>query len=45
MEGALTTLFGHAQYHRGQVVTYVTLLGGKATDTDYVFFCKLTPLA
>ena len=44
VEGALTTLFGHAQYHRGQVVTYVSLLGGKAVDTDYVFFCKLTPL-
>jgi len=44
VEGALTTLFGHAQYHRGQVVTYVTLLGGTAVDTDYVFFCKLTPL-
>jgi len=44
VEGVLTTLFGHAQYHRGQVVTYVTLLGGKAVDTDYVFFSKPTKL-
>lgn len=44
VEGILTTLFGHAQYHRGQVVTYVHLLGGKPVDTDYVFFSKPTKL-
>lgn len=44
VEGALTTLFGHAQYHRGQVVTYVHLLGGTTADTDYVFFSKPTKL-
>ncbi len=44
IEGALSTLNGHAHYHRGQVVTCVTLLGGKAVDTDYFFWCHLTPL-
>lgn len=44
VEGVLTTLFGHAQYHRGQVTTYVHLLGGKTVDTDYVFYAKPTKL-
>ena len=44
VEGVLTTLTSHACYHRGQVVTYVALLGGTAMDTDYLFWCKLPPL-
>lgn len=44
VEGALTTLMGHANYHRGQIVTYVHLLGGKPVDTDYFYWLKLTPL-
>ena len=44
VEGVLTQVFGHAWYHRGQIAQLVALLGGKAVDTDYIFWCKLTPL-
>jgi len=44
VEGILTQVFGHAWYHRGQIAQLVAMLGGKAVDTDYIFWCKLTPL-
>jgi uncharacterized damage-inducible protein DinB len=44
VEGILTQTFGHAGYHRGQIAQLVVGLGGKAVDTDYVLWCKLTPL-
>lgn len=44
IEGVLTQTFGHAWYHRGQIASLVAGLGGKAVDTDYVFWCKLKPL-
>ncbi len=44
IEGILTQMFGHAWYHRGQIASLVAALGGKAIDTDYIFWCKLTPL-
>jgi uncharacterized damage-inducible protein DinB len=44
VEGVLTQTFGHAWYHRGQIAQLVALLEGKAVDTDYIFWCKLTPL-
>lgn len=44
VEGVLTQVFGHAWYHRGQIAQLVAGLGGKAVDTDYVFWCKLTPI-
>ena len=44
VEGILTQVFGHAWYHRGQIAQLVALLGGKAVDTDYIFWCKLTPV-
>ena len=44
LEGLLTQVFGHAWYHRGQIAQLVALLGGKAVDTDYIFWCKLTPI-
>ncbi|HEY1187415.1 MAG TPA: DinB family protein [Gemmata sp.] len=44
VEGALTQTFGHAWYHRGQIAQLVAGLGGTAVDTDYIFWCKLTPL-
>ncbi len=44
VEGMLTQMFGHAWYHRGQIAQLVAGLGGKAVDTDYIFWCKLTPL-
>jgi uncharacterized damage-inducible protein DinB len=44
LEGMLTQVFGHAWYHRGQIASLVADLGGKAVDTDYLFWCKLTPL-
>jgi uncharacterized damage-inducible protein DinB len=44
VEGVLTQTFGHAWYHRGQIAQLVAALGGKAVDTDYIFWCKLTPL-
>lgn len=44
VEGILTQVFGHAWYHRGQIAQLVAGLGGKAVDTDYIFWCKLTPI-
>jgi uncharacterized damage-inducible protein DinB len=44
VEGILTQTFGHAWYHRGQIAQLVAMLGGKAVDTDYIFWCKLAPL-
>ena len=44
VEGVLTQTFGHAWYHRGQIASLVAGLGGKAVDTDYIFWCKLKPL-
>jgi uncharacterized damage-inducible protein DinB len=44
VEGVLTQVFGHAWYHRGQIAQLVAELGGKAVDTDYIFWCKLTPV-
>ncbi len=43
IEGLLTQTFGHAWYHRGQIAHLVASLGGKAVDTDYFFWCNLTP--
>lgn len=34
----LVQVFGHAWYHRGQIATLVADLGGKAIDTDYIFW-------
>jgi uncharacterized damage-inducible protein DinB len=42
VEGVLTQVFGHAWYHRGQIAQLVALLGGKAVDTDYIFWSKPT---
>jgi uncharacterized damage-inducible protein DinB len=44
VEGVLTQVFGHAWYHRGQIAQLVAGLGGKAVDTDYIFWCKLAPI-
>jgi uncharacterized damage-inducible protein DinB len=44
VEGVLTQVFGHAWYHRGQIAQLVAGLGGNAVDTDYIFWCKLTPV-
>lgn len=44
LEGILTQVNGHAWYHRGQIAMLVADLGGKAVDTDYIFFAKLQPL-
>ena len=38
VETVLTQLTGHAWYHRGQIASLVAGLGGKAVDTDYVFW-------
>lgn len=45
VEGILTQTFGHAWYHRGQIAQLVAMLGGKAVDTDYILWCKLTPIS
>ena len=42
VEGVLTQVFGHAFYHRGQIAQLVAALGGKAVDTDYLFWSKPT---
>ena len=44
VEGVLTQTFGHAWYHRGQIAQLVAKLGGKAVDTDYIFWSKPTPI-
>ena len=44
IEGILTQTFGHAWYHRGQIAQLVAELGGQAVDTDYIFWCKLSPI-
>ncbi|HEX3148153.1 MAG TPA: DinB family protein [Gemmataceae bacterium] len=44
VEGVLTQVNGHAWYHRGQIAQLVAKLGGKAVDTDYIFWCKLAPI-
>lgn len=44
VEGILTQVFGHAWYHRGQIAQLVAGLGGKAVDTDYIFWSKLQPI-
>jgi uncharacterized damage-inducible protein DinB len=44
VEGVLTQVFGHAWYHRGQIAQLVAGLGGKAVDTDYIFWCRPTPV-
>ena len=44
VEGILTQVFGHAWYHRGQIAQLVAGLGGKAVDTDYVYWCQLEPI-
>jgi uncharacterized damage-inducible protein DinB len=38
VEGVLTQTFGHAWYHRGQIAQLVAGLGGRAVDTDYIFW-------
>jgi uncharacterized damage-inducible protein DinB len=40
IEGILTQMLIHAPYHRGQLAQLVALLGGKAVDTDYLFWCN-----
>lgn len=38
VDEVLTQLFGHAWYHRGQIAQLVAALGGKAVDTDYIYW-------
>lgn len=38
----LTQVFGHAWYHRGQIAMLVSDLGGKAIDTDYIYWNRPT---
>jgi uncharacterized damage-inducible protein DinB len=40
VEGTLTQVNGHAWYHRAQIATLVAGLGGKAIDTDYIFWAR-----
>jgi len=40
VEGILTQVNGHAWYHRGQIASLVAAAGGKAIDSDYIFFAK-----
>jgi len=40
VEGLLTQVFGHAWYHRGQLAQLVVAVGGRAVDTDYIFWSK-----
>jgi len=40
IEHALTQLNVHALYHRGQVESLVSRLGGRFMDTDFVFWHK-----
>lgn len=40
IEGILTQMLIHAPYHRGQIAQIVALLGGRAVDTDYLYWCN-----
>ncbi len=40
IEDALTTLFGHSLYHRGQIAMLVRTAGGEPAATDFVFWCR-----
>jgi uncharacterized damage-inducible protein DinB len=40
IEGILTQMLIHAPYHRGQVAQLVAQAGGKAVDTDFLFWCN-----
>lgn len=40
VEGILTQMLIHAPYHRGQIAQLVALLGGRAVDTDYLYWCN-----
>jgi uncharacterized damage-inducible protein DinB len=40
VEGILTQVNGHAWYHRGQIASLVAAAGGKAIDSDYIFWAK-----
>jgi uncharacterized damage-inducible protein DinB len=44
VEGVLTQVHGHAWYHRGQIASIVASLGGKAVDTDYIFWAGVERL-
>ncbi len=44
VEGALTQMYGHAFYHRGQIAQTVANLGGKAIDTDFIYWMNLAPI-
>ncbi len=44
IEGLLTQVNGHAWYHRGQIASLVASLGGKAVDTDYIFWVGVEKL-
>lgn len=38
----LTQVFGHAWYHRGQIAMLLSDLGGKAIDSDYIYWNRPT---
>jgi uncharacterized damage-inducible protein DinB len=38
IEGQIMQLVGHAFYHRGQIALLIDELGGKAVDTDFLFW-------
>lgn len=40
VEDILLQLHGHSLYHRGQVATLVSLCGGTAVDTDFVYWSR-----
>ena len=44
IEGLLTQVNGHAWYHRGQIASLVAELGGKAVDSDYIFWAGVEKL-
>src|SRR5262245_28965115 len=40
VEDILTQLFGHSNYHRGQIATLVKTAGGEPAKSDFVFWCR-----
>jgi uncharacterized damage-inducible protein DinB len=40
VEEALTQLFGHSWYHRGQIASFVRAAGGDPAVTDFIFWAR-----
>jgi uncharacterized damage-inducible protein DinB len=40
LDDVLTQLFGHSNYHRGQIAQLVRMIGAQPATTDYIYWCR-----